>query len=136
MPGWGAASRVKYRRKAYTYVRNGKTVHVPARPGPAPPARSRKGATGKARKMGSTPAPKAPARRNARYKVDSPLRARVPTAARIVGKVSVKQGVRRTTQKGSTKNFVKRTGRRYARKAIPGTTLIRVSRRSRRRRKR
>ncbi len=134
-------ARAQYARKAYTYVNHrGTTVRVPARSGPAAPMRPTRGprpggatrgaATSAPRvPRSSVPAPsKRPKKGQSRFKVDSPLKALLPTPKRVLGKISTKQGVQRVTQKGAAKNAVKRQTRRQVRKVLPGTSIIKIRR--------
>lgn len=124
-----------YARRAYSYHnKRGKIVRVPARAGIKATQRSRSG-TSLGRRP-SVPAPTKARARTRRYKVDSPLRAMLPTPSRLVGKVSTRQGVRRLTQKGATTNYIKRQGRKQVRKVLPGTAIIKIRRGRRPRRRR
>lgn len=60
-------------------------------------------------------------------KIDSPLRAVVPTPKRVLGRVSTKRTALRLTHKHGAKNIAKRA-RKQIRKAVPGARLFKVKR--------
>lgn len=64
----------------------------------------------------------------AHIKIDSPLRAVVPTPKRVLGRVSTKRTTLRLTQKHGAKNIAKRAARKQIRKAVPGARLFKVKR--------
>ncbi len=125
--------RSKYARKAYSYVNShGKTVHVPARPGLAPPTRKSRAKSPTGARRSAVPAPTAHrSKGGARYRV------RVANPILIPGAQfrpsSVRNAKRRLTEKNAARNTVKRVARRQVRRAIPGFRPVRVTRRRKRR---